>query len=290
MKSKTRLLFHFAFITSLFFLLSCAPKPIPEFDAENAFIYAEELMSFGPRIPGNSASRETRQFIQDELTQLNWQVEIQEFTYGETRLRNIVAMKNDADPQILIGTHYDTRLLSDQEQDAGLQSLPVPGANDGTSGTAVMMELARVLQDEDKAVWLIFFDGEDQGNINNWEWSIGAQYFADQMSTYPSEVIIIDMIGDADLNIYREKNSDSTLNDEIWETAQSAGFEDVFINEEKYSMIDDHQPFIDLGIPTSLLIDFDYPYWHTQADTMDKVSAESLGAVGQVLVDLLESR
>ena len=144
------------------------------------------------------------------------------------RLQNIIARYNNEEPQIMIGTHYDTRLFSDQEQDADLQKLPVPGANDGTSGTVVMMELARAIQDEDIPIWLVFFDGEDQGNIYNWDWSVGAQYFADQMSNYPQKVIIIDMIGDADLNIHREKNSDVLLTDEIWYTAQMAGFLGVF--------------------------------------------------------------
>ena len=287
MKLQTRI---FYFITASIFLLSCAPKPTLEFDAEKAFDYAEELLSFGPRIPGSSASKEAALYIQKELTQYNWTIEFQEFTYGGTNLRNIIARKNDAAPQILIGTHYDTRIRSDEEQDPDLQKLPVPGANDGTSGTAVLMELARVLQNEDKAVWLVFFDGEDQGNINNWDWSIGAQYFADQMENFPQELIIIDMIGDADLNIYREMNSDISLTDEIWNIANSAGLSDVFIDEEKYTMLDDHLPFIDLGIPSSLLIDFDYPYWHTQADTIDKISAESLGNIGQVLLNLLEIR
>lgn len=272
------------------FLTSCAADSVPEFSGENAMKYAEELQNFGPRIPGYIASEKAGEYIKEELTQFNWTVEFQEFTHAGSHLQNIIAKKIDAEPQILIGTHYDTRLYSDQEEDPDLQMLPVPGANDGTSGTAVLMELARVLQNEDKNIWLVFFDGEDQGNINNWDWSIGAQYFADQMEEYPQEVIIIDMIGDADLNIYKERHSDEILNEEIWNTAKSLGYSDVFINDYKYSMVDDHLPFKKLGITTSLLIDFDYPYWHTQADTIDKISVESLEAVGMVLINLLAAR
>lgn len=134
------------------------------------------------------------------------------------------------------------------------------------------------------------FDGEDQGRINDWDWSVGAQYFADQLETYPQEVVIIDMIGDADLNIYKEKNSDLELTRQIWDTAQSLGFRRTFINREKYAMIDDHLPFANLGIPSCLLIDFDYPYWHTQADTLEKISKESLGSVGQVLFEWISSK
>lgn len=272
------------------FLTSCAADTALIFHGENAMKYAEELLAFGPRIPGFSASEAAGQYIKEELVKFNWKVEFQEFYYAGTKLQNIVAKNNDADPQILIGTHYDTRQYSDQERDPEPQKLPVPGANDGTSGTAVLMELARVLQNEEKTIWLVFFDGEDQGNIYNWDWSIGADYFAAQMVTYPQEVIIIDMIGDADLNIYKEERSDEILNEEIWNTAKSLGYSEVFINEYKYTMMDDHLPFIDLGITTSLLIDFDYPYWHTQEDTLDKISSESLEAVGRVLVRLFASR
>ncbi len=287
MKSKNIIL---SILMAFAFLTSCAVDSANDFEGENALHYAEELLTFGPRIPGYAASVSAGEYIRDELSKFGWVVDFQEFTYAGTHLQNIIAMNSDADPEILIGTHYDTRLRSDQEQDPELQMLPVPGANDGTSGTAVLMELARVIQDEEKSVWLVFFDGEDQGNLYNWDWSIGAEHFAAQMETYPQEVIIIDMIGDADLNIYKEKRSDELLNEEIWGIARNLGFSDVFINEYKYAMLDDHLPFIELGIKTSLLIDFDYPYWHTQEDTIDKISAESLEAVGQVLTNLLAAR
>ena len=91
------------------------------------------------------------------------------------------------------------------------------------------------------------------------------------------------MVGDADLNIYKERNSDSTLIEEIWSVAESLGYGSQFIPEFKYSMFDDHTPFVEAGIPAMVLIDFDYPYWHTVGDTPDKVSSESLEAVGRTL-------
>jgi glutaminyl-peptide cyclotransferase len=93
----------------------------------------------------------------------------------------------------------------------------------------------------------------------------------------------VDMIGDADLNIYLEKNSNVPIRTEIWSTAEKLGYSKQFINQEKYSMEDDHTPFLEAGLPAVDLIDFDYPYWHTTQDTPDKVSAESLGVVGKTL-------
>ena len=99
----------------------------------------------------------------------------------------------------------------------------------------------------------------------------------------PGAVIIVDMIGDADLNIYKERNSDRVLTDEVWETAKNLGHASKFIPEYRHSMLDDHMPFLQAGLPAIDIIDFDYPYWHTTQDTPDKVSAESLQAVGETL-------
>jgi hypothetical protein len=132
-------------------------------------------------------------------------------------------------------------------------------------------------------VWLVFFDAEDQGRIEGWDWILGSRAFAESLQGTPDSVIIVDMIGDADLNIYYERNSDAELSQAIFETAHELGYADQFIQEEKYSILDDHTPFLELDIPAVDLIDFDYPYWHTTADTADKVSSESLSAVGVTL-------
>jgi Zn-dependent M28 family amino/carboxypeptidase len=161
------------------------------------------------------------------------------------------------------------------------QSSPVPGANDGASGVAVLLELARTLPPlDDQQIWLVFFDLEDQGRINGWEWIIGSRAFVQNLSEKPDRVVILDMIGDADLQIYREWGSDPTITDAIWETASRLGYGDAFVNEVKYSILDDHVPFIDAGIPAVDIIDFDYPYWHTLEDTADKVSPRSLEIIG----------
>jgi len=148
---------------------------------------------------------------------------------------------------------------------------------------AVLLELARTLPEETQPVWLVFFDAEDNGNIEGWDWILGSRAFAEEIPIEPRAVVIVDMIGDADLNIYLEKNSNIAIRTEIWSTAEALGYGDKFINEEKFSMLDDHTPFLEAGIPAVDIIDFDYPYWHTTQDTPDKVSAESLHAVGDTL-------
>ena len=114
---------------------------------------------------------------------------------------------------MIIGAHYDSRLLADPDPDPSLRNQPVPGANDGASGVAVLLELARILpKNLDKTIWLVFFDAEDNGNIPGYDWIMGSRVFVQTLIDKPDEAIIIDMIGDADLNIYQEKNSDQKFN------------------------------------------------------------------------------
>jgi Zn-dependent M28 family amino/carboxypeptidase len=148
---------------------------------------------------------------------------------------------------------------------------------------AVLLELARSLPGDTVPVWLVFFDAEDNGRIEGWDWILGSRAFVEEVPIDPRAVVIVDMVGDADPNIHLEKNSDPQIRAEIWGTAASLGYGSVFIDNEKYSMLDDHTPFLEAGLPAVDIIDFDYPYWHTTADTADKVSAESLHTVGDTL-------
>ncbi len=186
-------------------------------------------------------------------------------------------------PQFIIGAHYDTRMFADQDPDPAQHTTYVPGANDGASGVAVLLGLARSLPKDTVPIWLVFFDTEDNGNIEGWDWILGSREFVKNNPIQPRAAIVVDMIGDADLNIYKERNSNPELTNAIWAAAKELGYESKFIPEYKYSMIDDHTPFLQAGIPAVDIIDFDYPYWHTVQDTPDKVSAESLQAVGETL-------
>ena len=253
------------------------------FDSSRALADVQTQVAFGPRIPGSEGHAKVREWMRNELESAGWQVQVRKTERMGHPIYNIVAMRNAESPKILLGAHYDSRMIADNDLDLSKRKDPVPGANDGASGVAVLLELARTLPEDTAPIWLVFFDAEDNGRIDGWDWILGSRAYAVETATRPEAVVIVDMIGDADLNIYLEKNSDVTLRTEIWSTAEKLGYGDKFINTEKYSMLDDHTPFLEAGIPAVDLIDFDYPYWHTTQDTPDKVSAESLQAVGDTL-------
>jgi len=280
---------HFVIILISISLFGCIQSKPISFDGSNAINFIEKQLEFGPRIPGSDSSIAVEELIKSELESTGWIVENQNFIFDHVALTNIIAKSSNSPPKIILGTHYDTRAFSDNETSLSKKKIPVPGANDGASGTAVLLELGRILTREELDIWIVFFDAEDQGNLGNWDWSIGAQYFVNQLDTTPEYVIIIDMIGDENLEIYKEKNSTPSLVDSIWNEAEKLGYESYFNQDYKFSIIDDHLPFIDKGIPACLIIDLDYPYWHTTEDTLDKVSDNSLEIIGNVLVSWLST-
>ncbi len=253
------------------------------FDGSRALADVQTQVDFGPRIPGTAGHDQIREWIRAELEHAGWVVEIQQTERMGHPIYNIIGKRNTEAPQIILGAHYDTRMYADQDPTPAMQAEPVPGANDGASGVAVLLELARTLPKDSVPTWLVFFDAEDNGNIPDWDWILGSRAFAEEIEIAPRAVVIVDMIGDADLNIHLEKNSDKAIRAEIWSAAESLDYADKFINSEKWNMLDDHTPFLEKGIPAVDIIDFDYPYWHTTQDTPDKVSAESLKAVGDTL-------
>ncbi len=255
------------------------------FDAQRAYQDVVNQVNFGPRVPGSQAHEQAIQYIQNVLSQNDWTVGTQDITVQGHPVYNIAGQRgSNGKPWYIIGAHYDSRMQADQDSDPANRSTPVPGANDGASGVAVLLELARTLpKDLNGEVWLVFFDSEDQGELDGWDWLVGSTAFADNLPGKPDGVVVLDMIGDADLDIYKERNSDKTLTDQIWSTAAGLGYDRYFIPTYKYSMLDDHTPFLNDGIPAVDVIDFDYPAWHTTHDTADKVSAESLAVVGQTI-------
>ncbi|MCC6298533.1 MAG: M28 family peptidase [Anaerolineales bacterium] len=265
---------------------SVLSQPEPDatsFDGARAYADVQTQVAFGPRIPGSASHAQVREWMRAELESAGWEVEVQESEAMGHPIFNLVAKRSEEPPQIILGAHYDSRIYADNDADPANHLSPVPGANDGASGVAVLLELARSLPRETENIWLVFFDAEDNGRIDGWDWILGSREFVANNRIQPRAVVILDMIGDADLNIYKERNSDSALNDEIWSAAESLGYGNVFIPDYKFSMLDDHTPFLEAGIPAVDLIDFDYPFWHTVNDTADKVSPESLAAVGRTL-------
>ncbi|MFZ5855949.1 MAG: M28 family peptidase [Chloroflexota bacterium] len=254
------------------------------FDAQRAYQDVVYQVSLGPRTPGSEAHDKAIEYFRSELQKANWQVDVQYVEVNGQLLKNVVARRSDVPPKIILGAHYDSRLMADKDPDPKKQQEPVPGANDGASGVAVLLELGRILPSNSVPVWLVFFDGEDQGGIPGWEeWSLGARGFVDTFTLKPRAVVIVDMVGDYNLNILKEKQSNQRLVNEIWQVAADLGYGEYFIDEQKYTIMDDHVPFLEAGIPAVDIIDIEYRYWHTSYDTPDHVSPFSLGVVGSTL-------
>ena len=269
-----------------------------KFNGQRALGDVEYQMKLGPRIPDSQAHSQTVEWLMSQLRAAGWATEVQEAQVLGHPVRNVIARWGEGRPWIILGAHYDSRLKADRDPIAQNRTLPVPGANDGASGVAVLTELGRTLpillenqnasgQEKYKQIWLVFFDAEDNGNIEGWDWILGSRNFVNELTENPDAAVIVDMIGDANLNIYMEMNSDPNLTKEIWVRAKELGYSKQFIPQYRYRILDDHLPFLEAGIPAVDLIDFNYAYWHTREDTSDKVSAQSLQIVGDTLLSWL---
>jgi hypothetical protein len=273
------------------------PTPAPlVFNREKALQHATFQCDLGPRPVNSEGLHKLQTYIVEQLDAIKWTVERQPFTYQETPGVNLIA-RPAADPHpdapiALIGAHYDTRRLADNDPDPARRTQPVLGANDGASGVAVLLELARtlVLYQSRYRVRLAFFDAEDNGQIDGWNFIAGSTYMAQALTpeTRPAVMILADMVGDADQQLYFDRNSDVDLRTQLWQIADRLGYGQFFIPEVKWSMLDDHTPFAQLGIPAVDIIDFDYPPWHTTADTCDKLGVLSLERVGRTIETYVE--
>jgi glutaminyl-peptide cyclotransferase len=279
--------------------------PPPAFNAGEAFGYLRAQTAFGPRVPGSAGHQRCLDYILALLAHAADSVSRQDFTVdgydGEKlQLTNIFASINPkAMNRILLIAHWDTRPRADQEKDLAKQNLPILGANDGASGVAVLLELAQRMKQSPPVagVDLLFVDGEDYGKEGDQSnYLLGARYFAKHMSPdyRPAFGILLDMIGDSNLELLREPTSVQLAPEVVslvWSTAKSLGVYQ-FTDGNQRAVLDDHIPLNEAGIKTIDLIDFDYPdasnrYWHTLEDTPDKCSAASLEAVGKVLLAVL---
>ena len=252
------------------------------FNGNVAYSFALDQCKMGPRPAGSPQGWALGDYIIKQLQSYNWSVSVQEFTYKDVLVRNIVGSKGNG-PIMMLGAHYDTRPIADKDTEKSHE--PIVGANDGASGVAVLLEMARILDESDLnwQVWLTFFDAEDRGHVDEWPYAAGSEYMASHLTERPQYMILVDMIGDLEQDIYWETNSDPKLLQEIWDIASQLGYDDYFIPEQRWGITDDHTPFIKLGIPAVDLIDFDYPYWHTTHDTCDKIGPASLERVGRVI-------
>lgn len=273
-----------------FILLNQSPAIENTYQEEWLLQHMTRQLENGPRLVGTESHDLTKDYIVKMLKTFEWDVIEQTWQFEDDIFTNVIGYDAScaSETQTVIGAHYDSRIYADHDLDESLHTEPVMGANDGASGVAVLLDLARVLDEGKCNTTLVFFDAEDNGGIDNYQWIMGSRYFVSQIDEMPFGVeraVILDMIGDADLNIYYERNSDLLMKTEIWKIAEKLGYNTAFIQEEKYSMLDDHTPFLEAGIPAVDVIDFDYQYWHTTQDTMDKVSIESM----KIIVDVISS-
>lgn len=265
-----------------------------EFNGTSAFAHLETQCAFGPRPPGSDNLTQCGNYIISTLEAYGWTVQQQNWTYMGTPLRNIIAGVA-ASPHLVLLAHYDTRPRADHEPNPLNQSLPILGANDGGSGTAALLELAAVLPEAaQNSVVLLFVDAEDSGGISGWDWIVGSTHYVNSLNAAQISMIeaaiLLDMMGDADLQLKREGSSTPNLVDVLWHTAAELGYGHLFLDIPGYTLVDDHRPFLQAGIPAVDIIDFDYPYWHTLQDTPDKCSPASLEAVGRVVEQFVQEQ
>jgi len=273
------------------------------FDGNRAFGYLQHQVQFGFRIPGTPAHEQEGDWLENELRARADTVIVQEIRHvtrrGDTlRLRNVLArFRPAAAERVLYLAHWDTRPTADQSQNLAQQRLPVPGANDGASGVAVLLGVADALKAKAPTIGvdLLFVDGEDYGNFADTnDVLIGSRWFAaHQPAGYPPLfAVLFDMVGDKDLQIYVEGNSQAVapeVVDRVWRTANGLGYGRVFVPQVRHTLIDDHVSLQHANIHAIDVVDFDYPSWHTTEDTIDKVSAASLQIVGDVAVAVVRN-
>lgn len=281
-------------------------QALAQFDPQRAFAYLEKQVSFGTREPGSKGHQVCLDFLEKELQQFAHNVRLQSFEWQDMKIKkhftltNVIASFNpQAKKRIFFAAHWDTRPRADYETKEN-QHKPIPGANDGASGVAVLLEMANLLKETPPAVGvdLIFFDGEDYGEEGHLEdYFLGSRYFAKHAADYHPEFgILLDMIGDANLNIPKEGFSNQYLPhlvEKVWRIAHDLGYME-FEDRVGLHINDDHVVLIEHGIPCIDIIDFEYPdhthrYWHTLKDTPDKCSPQSLETVGRVMMEIIYS-
>jgi len=259
-----------------------------EFSGEKALAHVQRLVDLGPHSAGSGAIEKARDYIEEQLRHLGWQVTRQAFTddtsRGKVHFVNLIARfsgdANAASHSFLLCSHYDTKLFD---------SIRFVGANDGGSSTGLLLELARVLGQHPSVarnVELVFFDGEEAyENFSETDGLYGSRYFARQLQSEGANQfrggILFDMVGDRSLGITLPADSPPAMARDVFAAAEALKLRKYFSYLDR-NLIDDHAPLNAIGIPMIDIIDFDYPSWHTADDTMDKISAQSLQIVGSV--------
>jgi Zn-dependent M28 family amino/carboxypeptidase len=275
---------------------AAAPMPagatLPHADGQRALQYTREVVAFGPRYVSSPGHAQTEAYLRKELQGDNLQEDtfIASTPAGSLRMTNFIAkFPGKKDGLIVVTGHYDTLY----------RRKDFVGANDGGSSTGLLLELARQLrgkQLDGYSVWLVWFDGEEA--IRAWSPTdsiygsrhLAAKWAKDGTLKKIQAFLLLDMIGDADLNIERDSNSTPWLEDVVFKAATDLGYQAHFFGRPN-QIEDDHLPFARAGVPVADLIDYDYgpnnSYWHTAQDTLDKLSPQSLEIVGSVVLETI---
>jgi hypothetical protein len=283
----------------------------PKFNADNAFEFIEKQLSFGPRVPGTKAHDSCATWLEEQFKNYGAQVIIQQAEMPGTsktyKIKNIIASFNPAAAQrILLCAHWDTREMADQDTER--KNEPIPGADDGGSGVGILLEIARIINEnklKNIGVDIVLFDAEDQGESGmggkRETWCLGAQYWSKNphVPNYTASFgVLLDMVGARSAKFPKEGISQKHASyyvDRIWKTAWGLGYSDFFLNVDERQIIDDHLYVNEIRkIPTVdiIYISQDSPtgfgsHWHTHKDNIDVISKTTLSAVGQTLVQVL---
>ena len=261
-----------------------------EFSGEKAFAHVQRLVDLGPHPAGSDALEKARDYIEKQLRHSGWQVTRQAFTddtpRGKVHFVNLIARfpgdgnASSSSSSFLLSSHYDTKFF---------EAIRFVGANDGGSSTGLLLELARVIGGRPnmaRKIELVFFDGEEAyENFSEKDGLYGSRYFAKQLEADGAKQfrggILFDMIGDRSLDITLPADSPPAMARDIFAAAEALKLRNYFSYLDR-DLIDDHAPLNAIRIPTIDIIDFDYAWWHTADDTLDKISAQSLQITGSV--------
>jgi len=283
----------------------------PEFNADSAFAYTKAQVDFGPRIPSTTAHANCAAYLVKQFKAFGGDVKIQQApakTYdGKShQLKNIIAsFYPEKKQRVLISAHWDARPFSDQDPDTAMRNKPFDAANDGASGVAIMLEMARLIQKNEPQVGVDFvlWDIEDYGKANDdteneTTWCIGSQYWAKNQSATavkPMYAINLDMVGGSNAQFTQDEISRKYAPEilkKVWDIGNEIGYSAYFINVPSGSLIDDHFWVNQAGIPCIDIIHYTdaggfYMNWHTQLDNLNNIDKNTLKAVGQTVLETI---
>jgi hypothetical protein len=293
------------------------PGTTPGFSEDSAYVYVENQVKFGPRVPNTKEHQLCGDYLVSELKRFGAEIYVQEMTltaYNGNKLqcRNIIgSYEPENKKRVLLFAHWDTRPYADWESDPVKQRTPIDGADDGASGVGILLEIARQLGQHapGTGVDIIFFDAEDYGvpefekttNYTPNSWCLGSQFWAKNPHKpgYKAEYgILLDMVGAHHASFYKESTSmryAARVVEKVWSTARNLGYGKFFINANGGGVLDDHQFVIEgRGIPSIDIINYDMEnehgfadHWHTHNDTMNNIDKDTLKGVGQTILEVI---